>query len=57
MFTKQPVKDSTVHIRMDAEEKAMISELSALAGIKPSEFIRQSLRHSLRVASVLKDKG
>lgn len=56
MFTKQPIKDATVHIRMDAEEKAKISELAELAGIKPSEFIRQSLQHSLRLANALQQK-
>jgi len=40
-------KNERITIRLPQEEKQMISELASQSGIKPSEFVRLSLRSTL----------
>ena len=44
---KCDTKESSIHVRVPVEEKQLITELAARAGVKPSEFIRMSLRNSI----------
>jgi len=44
---KCDTKESSIHVRVPVEEKELITELAARAGLKPSEFVRMSLRHSI----------
>ena len=44
---KCDTKESSIHVRVPVEEKELITELAARCGIKPSEFVRMSLRTSI----------
>ena len=44
---KCDTKESSIHVRVPVEEKQLITELAARAGVKPSEFVRMSLRTSI----------
>ncbi len=44
---KCETKGSSIHVRVPAEEKQLISDLAARAGVNPSEYVRMTLRSTL----------
>ncbi len=55
--TKAPRLNERLTFRLTPQEKKQISELAEAMGVKPSDFVRQSLQQQLRLVSMLNKSG